>query len=48
MVISFTLKKRDQIIKYVRHKPVNQNIKFGIQVPNSVEDAYKLGKRTQQ
>ena len=38
------MKKRDHIIKHVRHKPVKRSIKFGIQVPNSVEEAYKLDK----
>ena len=38
------MKKRDRIIKHVRHKPVKRSIKFCIQVPNSVEEAYKLDK----
>ena len=42
--VGHTLKKRDRIIKHVRHKPVKRSIKFGIQVPNSVEEAYKLDK----
>ena len=42
--VGHTLKKRDRIIKHVQHKPNKRSIKFGIQVPNSVEEAYKLDK----
>ena len=42
--VNHTLRKRDRIIKQVQHRAVKKNIKFGIRVPNSVEEAYALDK----
>ena len=39
-----TLKRRNKIIKQVRHRLVKKNYKFGIKVPNSVEEALQLDK----
>ena len=42
--VNHTLRRRDRIIKQVRHRPVKKNIKFGVRVPNSIEEAYQLDK----
>ena len=42
--VNHVLKKRDRIIKQVKHRPVKKSIKFGIQVPSSVEEALRLDK----
>ena len=42
--VSYTLKKRDQIIAKVQHRLIKKNYKYGHQVPNSVKEAYEFDK----
>ena len=42
--VKHTLRRRDCIIKQVWHRVVKKNIKFGVCVPNSVEEALKIDK----
>ena len=38
------LKRRDRIIKQVHHRLNKKNLKFGVEVPNTVQEAYALDK----
>lgn len=40
----YTLKKRDRIIKQVQHRSVKRKIMFGVEVPESVQEAHDLDK----
>jgi hypothetical protein len=40
----YTLRKHERIIKQVRHRLVKKNLKFGVKIPNSVEEALSLDK----
>ena len=40
--VNSTLKRRNKVIKQVRHRLVKKNYKFGIKVPNTVEEALQL------
>jgi hypothetical protein len=42
--VNHTLKQRTRLIKQVQHRMVKKSIKFGVQVPNSVEEAKALDK----
>ena len=42
--INKTLKMRDKIIKQVRSRLANRGMKYGVIVPNNVEEAEKLDK----
>ena len=42
--VPFTLRKRDRIIAAVQHRVRRQTHKYGIKVPRTVEEAYKLDK----
>jgi hypothetical protein len=42
--VSHTIHKRNRIIKQVTHRTVRKNIKYGVQVPSSVEEALRFDK----
>ena len=40
--VKYTLKKRDRIIKQVTHRSIRKNMKFGVKIPATVEEAEKF------
>ena len=38
------LRKRDRVIKQVQHRLAKKNLKFGVRVPNTIEEALKFDK----
>ena len=42
--VDWTLKKKERIIKAVQHRTPKKLMKFGVQIPGSVEEAYMLNK----
>ena len=42
--VPYTIKKRNRIIKQVKHRPVKHNMKFGVKVPQDVKAALALDK----
>jgi hypothetical protein len=42
--VGHTLRKRDRIVNQVKHRMIKKELKFGIQVPRSVDEALKLDK----
>lgn len=43
--VPYTLKKRDRVIKQVQHRAVKRKIMYGVEVPESVDEAYKLDEK---
>ena len=43
--VPYTLKKRDHIIAKAKARFLNNSHKFGVEVPTSVEEAYKIDKK---
>ena len=42
--VPHVLKRQERIIKQVRHRLVKKSLKFGVEVPNTVQEAYALDK----
>ena len=40
--VNHTLRKRDRIVKAIKHRMIKRNIKFGIQIPSSVKEALEF------
>ena len=43
--VSYTLRKRDQIISKVQHRLVKKSFEYEHEVLNSVKEAYELNKK---
>ena len=43
--VNTTLKRRDRIIKRVTHRLTKKNLKFGVTIPSSVEEALELDRQ---
>ena len=39
------IKKRDRIIKQIIHRVPKKNMKFGVEIPGSVKEAYELDQK---
>ena len=43
----FTLRKRDQIISAVKARTIKMSHKYGVEIPRSIKEAFKLDKKNQ-